>query len=121
MRLAIHRANLFRRAGADCLYPPGAADIGTVNRLVREIDGPLNVVTGLAGVRLSPRALLDAGVQRVSLGGAIARASLGFVRQCARELRERETVEFADVQISQPDLNALFADAHEARRSTAVR
>jgi 2-methylisocitrate lyase-like PEP mutase family enzyme len=106
---SVRRANLFRDVGADCLYPPGAGDLDVVRTLVREIAGPLNIVTGLGGVRLSPRALIDAGVQRVSVGGAIARSALGFIRECARELRERGTIRFADEQIGQGELNTLFA------------
>ena len=76
---AIRRSNLYREAGADVLYPPGVADLETIKTLVREIDGPLNIVTGLGRARMSTRALLDVGVRRISLGGSIARAALGFV------------------------------------------
>lgn len=111
---AARRANRFREAGADCLYAPGAADLDAVRTLVREVDGPLNVVTGLGGARLDPRVLLDAGVRRVSLGGAIARAALGFVRAAARELRDAGTIGFAAGQIPQAELNALFARGAES-------
>lgn len=113
--ICVRRANLCREAGADCLYPAGAGDVGVVQQLVREIAGPLNIVTGLGRVRLAPAALIDAGVQRVSVGGAIARSVLGFLRLCARELRERQTIEFAQVQIGQTELNALFAGEAEHR------
>ena len=113
--VSIRRANLFREAGADCLYPAGVADLSVVRQLVSEISGPLNVVTGLGQVRLNPGALIDAGVQRVSLGGAIARSALGFVRRCARELHERQTIEFAQLQIGQGELNTLFAERADRR------
>ena len=44
-----------------------------------------------------------------SLGGSIARAALGFIRQSARELLERGTLTFANIQIPPRELNALFA------------
>lgn len=113
MDTAVRCANLFREAGADCLYPPGVADLESIQTLVRDISGPLNVVTGLGGARVSPRALLDAGVRRVSIGGAMARAALGFIRRCAAELHEHGTIGFADIQISQSELNAFFANAPE--------
>lgn len=106
---AVRRANLFREAGADCLYAPGASDLETVETLVREIDGPTNVVMGLGTVEGNAHELIAAGVQRISLGGTIARSALGFVRRCADELRERGTLGFAEQQISGRDLNALFA------------
>jgi len=112
---SIRRANRFREAGADCLYVPGVVDLGTVATLVREIDGPLNVVMGLGPTPFTVAELLSAGVTRISLGGSIARAALGFVREGARELAERGTITFAAGQIPQGELNALFAGRELAR------
>jgi 2-methylisocitrate lyase-like PEP mutase family enzyme len=106
---SIRRANRYREAGADCLYVPGVNDLDRIALLVREIDGPLNVVMGLGSTGLTAEALGAAGVVRLSLGGSIARAALGFVRQGARELKELGTIDFARVQIPQGELNALFA------------
>ena len=113
---AIRRGNAYRQAGADCVFPPGATTLNDVATLVKEIAAPLNMVTGLGQARVPPRALLDAGVQRVSLGGSIARSALGYVRRCAHELREHGTIEFAAIQIPQAELNAVFAAAYDARR-----
>ncbi|QYN39373.1 isocitrate lyase/phosphoenolpyruvate mutase family protein [Pseudonocardia sp. DSM 110487] len=106
---SIRRANRYREAGADCLYVPGVNDLDTVATLVREIDGPLNVVMGLGATSLTVAALRSVGVARISLGGSIARAALGFVRESARELRDSGTITFADRQIPQTELNELFA------------
>lgn len=106
---SIRRANRYREAGADCLYVPGVNDLERIARLVKEIDGPLNVVMGLGSTGLNADSLGAAGVVRLSLGGSIARAALGFVRQGARELKELGTLTFASVQIPQGELNALFA------------
>jgi 2-methylisocitrate lyase-like PEP mutase family enzyme len=106
---AIRRSNLYREAGADCLYTPGVSDLASIAHLAREIDGPLNMVMGLGNASGNTREWLDAGVQRISLGGSIARAALGFVRRAAQELRETGTIGFAEGQIPQGELNALFA------------
>jgi 2-methylisocitrate lyase-like PEP mutase family enzyme len=111
----IRRANRFLEAGADCVYTVGAEDLDTIRTLAREIDGPLNIVTGLGRAPVDVRAVLDAGAQRVSLGGSIARSTLSFVRRCARELRENGSAAFADRQIPQAELNRLFAQAHGLR------
>jgi len=121
LSVSIRRANRFRAAGADCLFPAGARDIETVKTLVREIDGPINIVSGLGRARLDPNALIDAGVRRVSLGGSIARAMLGFVRRSAQELRERGSIAFTHLQIDQPELNALFAESARARSAERGR
>jgi 2-methylisocitrate lyase-like PEP mutase family enzyme len=111
LRTAIRRANLFLEAGADCVFAPGPSDMATVATLVKEIAGPINVVMGLGTASGNAHALIDAGVQRISLGGSIARSALGFVRRSARELRDRGTIQFANEQIAQSELNALFAGA----------
>jgi len=67
------------------------------------------VVVGLGGASTAPRALLDAGVQRISTGGSIARAALGFVAAHGRALHEHGSIEFASLQLSQLELNTLFA------------
>jgi 2-methylisocitrate lyase-like PEP mutase family enzyme len=113
---AIQRANRYRDAGADCLYVPGVNDVESIATLVREIRGPLNVVMGLGSTALTVAMLRSWGIARISLGGSIARAALGFVRQSARELLERGTLDFANIQIPQSELNTLFA---KRRRSSA--
>jgi 2-methylisocitrate lyase-like PEP mutase family enzyme len=113
LEASIRRANLFRKAGADCLYVPGVVDASAVATLLREIEGPLNVVMGLGTHAGNAHAMLGMGVRRISLGGSIARSVLGFVRSCARELRDEGTLGFAAGQIQQGELNTLFAQLLE--------
>lgn len=110
-RTAIRRANRYREAGADVLYAPGVNDIAAIRTLACEIDGPLNVVLGLGHPRSTVGALLAAGVRRISLGGSIARSMLAFLAGSAQELREHGTIGFADGQMSQTELNAIFTEA----------
>jgi 2-methylisocitrate lyase-like PEP mutase family enzyme len=107
----VRRGRHYREAGADCIFPPGASDPATARRLVQEIGGPINLVLGLGESSGNARALVDAGVQRISVGGSIARAALGLVRRAARELRDQGSVSYAAGQIPQGELNALFAQA----------
>ena len=108
---SIRRANAYLAAGADCTFIPGAADATTIGTLVRELDGPLNVVMGLSGGALSLEDLAGLGVRRVTVGGSIARAMYGHLRAAARELAERGTFGYADDQIPQNELNDLFRSA----------
>lgn len=104
----VRRANAYLTAGADCAFVPGAADAETIATLVRELDGPLNVVMGLTGNALSLDDLRELGVRRVTVGGSIARAMYGHLLDAARELAQRGTFSYAEHQISQTDLNELF-------------
>lgn len=104
----IRRANAYLAAGADCAFVPGAADAATIGTLVRELDGPLNVVMGLTGGTLSLDDLRELGVRRVTVGGSIARAMYRHLLGAARELAGRGTFSYADDQIPQSDLNRLF-------------
>jgi 2-methylisocitrate lyase-like PEP mutase family enzyme len=95
----------------DGVFTPGAIDLTTVRTLVKEIDGPLNLVIGLDEAASSAFDLLAAGAKRISVGGSIARSALGLVRRAARELKSAGTVSYAREQIPQSELNALFARA----------
>jgi 2-methylisocitrate lyase-like PEP mutase family enzyme len=108
---AVRRANAYLAAGADCAFVPGAADAETIGTLVRELDGPLNVVMGLTGNALTLNDLRELGVRRVTVGGSIARAMYGHLLRAARELAENGTFSYADAQIPQSELNALFIQA----------
>ncbi|MBT9526931.1 MAG: isocitrate lyase/phosphoenolpyruvate mutase family protein [Rhizobacter sp.] len=108
MQRAVQRGNRFLEAGADCIFTPGVTDVARARILAKEIAGPLNLVVGLNEASSSALDLIDAGVQRISVGGSIARAALGLVRRSARELRERGTVGYAAQQIPQAELNALY-------------
>jgi 2-methylisocitrate lyase-like PEP mutase family enzyme len=106
---SVIRANAYREAGANCLFVPGVRDVGTIAKLVKEIDGPLNVVMGLMGEPISVRELEDAGVTRVSVGGSLARAALGLLRRSAEEIMQQGTFEYARHQIPDGELCDLFA------------
>ncbi|WP_327651811.1 isocitrate lyase/phosphoenolpyruvate mutase family protein [Micromonospora aurantiaca] len=71
---ARRRAALFRAAGADCLFVPGAPD-ELVGVLAAEAGLPLNVLYRPGGPDLA--ALGRLGVARVSTGSLLFRAALG--------------------------------------------
>ena len=105
---AIERLNLYREAGADCLFAPGDSSPETVAELVRELDGPLSVVMGLSGSDVTLAELRDLGVRRVSIGGSLSRALYFHMRTAAEEMLQHGTFSFARHQIPQAELNRLF-------------
>jgi 2-methylisocitrate lyase-like PEP mutase family enzyme len=108
-RESVLRINRYREAGADCLYVPGIRDIETIRRLVESVDGPVNVVMGLSGAPISLNELRQAGVARISIGGSLARATLGLVRRAATEMLEEGSFGFASEQIPDAELCKLFS------------
>ena len=111
---AVARVNMYREAGADCLYVPGITDAETIGRLVTEADGPVNVVMGLAGSPMSVNQLEDLGVKRVSIGGSLARATLGLIRRAAEEMRDHGTFTYSEQQVPDAELCRFFAARREA-------
>ncbi|HSR23911.1 MAG TPA: isocitrate lyase/phosphoenolpyruvate mutase family protein [Candidatus Eisenbacteria bacterium] len=110
---SIRRANAYRQAGADCLFVPGVADPDAIATLVREIDGPLNVLGARGGGagQLSMADLEALGVRRVSIGGSLALAVAALVRRAATELRDHGTVSYTRDAMSNAEANALMRAA----------
>ena len=88
----IARLQAYSEAGADVLYAPGLRAIEDIRRVVESLDRPVNVLA-LPGAP-SVAELAEAGVARISVGGAFAFAALGNVVAAARELLEEGTYGF---------------------------
>jgi len=86
---AIRRGKAFRDAGADSVFVPFVSDRDTIERLVREIPAPVNILGTPNAPTLKEMAAL--GVRRVTFGSAPMRATLGLVRRMAREWKEKGT------------------------------
>jgi methylisocitrate lyase len=104
----IRRLTAYADAGADCLYAPGIrtkADIAAVvNALAPK---PVNVLMGSDFATVAE--LAAAGVRRISVGGALARAAWdGFLR-AAQEIAEHGTFTSLARAIPFADLNRRFA------------
>ena len=84
----IKRLAAFAEVGADCLYAPGLPSLDAVRLAVQAVaPKPLNVLSGPSDGLLPLPALAAAGVRRVSVGGALARAAYGQVLRIGRLLQ----------------------------------
>jgi 2-methylisocitrate lyase-like PEP mutase family enzyme len=103
------RANAYRAAGADCLFVPAVRDGDTIGRLVRALDGPLNI---LAGPGCPPTAELQAlGVCRLSVGSGPMTAALTLVRRIAEELKASGTfAAFTQGSVPYAEWNRLMGE-----------
>ncbi len=109
-RESVKRLNLYREAGADCLYAPGVSDPDEIGALVEAVNGPINVVMGLAGSPLTVRQLEDLGVKRISIGGSLARATFGVIRDAAAEMLGSGTFGYAEAAVPDGEMSRFLQD-----------
>jgi 2-methylisocitrate lyase-like PEP mutase family enzyme len=88
----IARLQAYQSAGADVLFAPGLRSLHDIRAIVEAVDLPVNVLAWPDGPTVAE--LADAGVARVSVGGALAFASFGALVAAARELLDEGTYGF---------------------------
>jgi 2-methylisocitrate lyase-like PEP mutase family enzyme len=81
----IGRLQAYARAGADVLYAPGLRSAEEIAAVCAAVAKPVNV---LAHSGLSVREIVEAGAQRISVGGGLAWAAVSGLVAAARELRD---------------------------------
>ena len=90
----IDRLQRFSAAGADVLYAPGLSSLDDIRTIVSEVDKPVNVIARPGAPTVAE--LADAGVARISVGGAFAWVAFAAVVDAARELLDDGTYGFLD-------------------------
>ena len=104
----IRRLTAYADAGAECLYAPGLKTRHDVVGVVEAVaPKPVNVLVG--GGFATVAELAGAGVRRISVGGALARAAWGAFLRAAREIAERGTFEGLADGVPFADINGAFA------------
>jgi len=104
----IRRLTAYADAGADCLYAPGLRTIDDVRTIVTAVaPKAVNVLVG--GPVFTVAQLADAGVRRISVGGALARAAWGGFLDAAKEIAERGTFTALGKAVPFAEINASFA------------
>ena len=109
---AIRRLQAFEAAGADVLYAPGTKDLDTIRRVVSAVGKPVNVVMGFADPSITLEQLSEAGVRRVSVGGAMSRVALAAFVNAAREMREQGGFTFIRDMLPAGELRDFFRGGH---------
>ena len=103
---ALRRLVAYRDAGADCVFLPGVTDAQTIERIVRDVKCPLNILAG-PGAPTVPE-LQKLGVARVTLGSGPMRATLGLVRKMAAELKATGTYAGLEGAIPHAEVNRML-------------
>ena len=105
----IRRLQAFEKAGADVLYAPGLRDIPTIRTVVRAVGKPLNVVMSAADPAITQAQLAEAGVKRISVGGALSRLALAAFLKGAREMKDAGGFTWVRDTVPTRDLKAVFS------------
>jgi 2-methylisocitrate lyase-like PEP mutase family enzyme len=82
----IARLQAFAAAGADVLYAPGLRTLEEIRAVCGSVTKPVNV---LARPNLTFAELVEAGAQRVSVGGALTWAAVHALAEAASAIRDR--------------------------------
>jgi 2-methylisocitrate lyase-like PEP mutase family enzyme len=106
----IRRLQAFADAGADVLYAPGLRDLDTIREVARAVSRPLNVVMSSADPDITVAQLADAGVKRVSVGGALSRLAYAAVRGAAIEMRDAGRFGWVRDAMPGSELGRLFGE-----------
>lgn len=104
----LSRLKAFEEAGADVLYAPGLHDLDTIRTVCAACEKPVNVVMGMPGATFGVRDLAAAGVKRISVGSALARAAFGAFVRASLEIRDKGSFQFAQQAIGFTELEAFF-------------
>jgi 2-methylisocitrate lyase-like PEP mutase family enzyme len=105
----IRRLQAFDQAGADVLYAPGVRDLATIRTVASSVGKPLNVVMSAADPSLTAAQLAEAGVKRISVGGALSRLALAAFIRGAREMRDAGGFTWVRDSVPSRELKAMWA------------
>jgi 2-methylisocitrate lyase-like PEP mutase family enzyme len=104
----IRRLQAFEKAGADVLYAPGVKDLAQIRAVTSAVSRPVNVVMSAADPSLTLSQLAEAGVKRVSVGGALSRLALAAFLDGAREMRDKGGFTWVRRTVPSKELKAIF-------------
>jgi 2-methylisocitrate lyase-like PEP mutase family enzyme len=93
----IARLRAFEGAGADVLYAPRLRTIDEIGSICAAVSKPVNV---LARADLSMQEIVDAGGQRVSIGGQLTWVAAAALAKAAERMRDEG--DFSDLEVSIP-------------------
>lgn len=102
----VRRLNAYWEAGARSLYVPALTDPEIIARLLKEIDGPLNILAGPKTPSVPDLKAL--GVRRLSVGSGLARGLYGKAKRWAEELRDAGTYGYAASMLGFEEIEGLL-------------
>ena len=112
---AVTRAEVYARAGADCIYPIGPGDARTLRLLRSRITSPLNALVTSNAVPFE--IMTTIGINRVSFGPFIFRSCLRKFADIADALSRAESYDcFGREMMSRSEVADYITSEHENAR-----
>lgn len=105
----IRRLQAYEAAGADVLYAPGLRTLDDVRQVVAAVKRPVNVVSGWLDPHITVAQLADAGVKRVSVGGALSRLVLATFVDAVQAMRTEGSFAWMRQMTPIGELQRMFA------------
>ena len=103
----IRRLTAYAEAGAECLYAPGIRSKQEIAAVVKAVaPKPVNVLAGSDFATVAE--LAAAGVRRISVGGALARAAWTGFLEAAKEIVQSGTFTALGRAVSFAEINGSF-------------
>jgi 2-methylisocitrate lyase-like PEP mutase family enzyme len=103
----IRRLTAYAEAGADCLYAPGLRTMADISAVVRAV-APKPVNVQVVGDFTTVAQLAEAGVRRISVGGALARVAWASFLEAAREIALKGAFTSLARAVPVAEINELF-------------
>lgn len=110
----IRRLTAFAEAGADVVYAPALPSLDAIEQVVRAVSPlPVNVLIGPADGPVPLARLEQAGVKRISVGGALYRRAMKDLVSTAQALRRGDLAAVTG-GVPSAEITALLAEADGA-------
>jgi 2-methylisocitrate lyase-like PEP mutase family enzyme len=104
----IRRLQAFEATGADVLYAPGPATLEEARAITGALSRPVNMlVTPMQDVTVA--ALAEAGVKRISIGGAMMRAVIGTLVRGSRQMLDDGRFDWLADMTPTSEINDIFS------------
>lgn len=91
----IERLQAYEELGADVLYAPGLSNLDEIQTVTAAVSKPVNVLIG-STTNMTVAALAEAGVKRISVGGALTWVAYGAMVKVARSMLDEGRFDYGD-------------------------
>lgn len=107
----IERLNRYLSWGADCVFVPGNISVEELQRLIKEVNGPINIL--LSKNLKNMNQLNELGVKRVSLGSSVSRNSIKHLFNESNKIKRNDFDSLLSDSLSYDFVNQFYGMGEE--------